>query len=273
MTSKSANKLIPSDPSKVMVIRDITPTITTLSVPFSRFGLLKIGGRGTLVKLSTGNVAVFSPVALTPEVKAKVSSMGTLKYIVAPDIEHHIFISSWSKEYPLAEVIGMEGLPEKREDDPATKGVKFVHVFSTSNKHDMQISPEFDDEFSYEYIESHQNKELVFVHKPSRTLIQADVMFNLPATEQYSRTGESATSGVLTKIFDSVMNTRGDMIWQRRLLWHLAGKANRQAFTESAKVIKAWDYDRVIGCHGDVIETGGKAKFDLLTSWYTEGKK
>jgi len=272
MTSKSASKLIPSDPSKVMVIRDITPTVTTLSVPFLRFGLLRIGGRGTLVKLGTGNVAVFSPVALTPEVKAKVSSMGTLKYIVALDYEHHIFISPWSKEYPQAEVIGMEGLPEKREADPATKGTKFTHVFSASNKHDMRISAEFDDEFSYEYVESHRNKELVFVHKPSRTLIQADLMFNLPATEQYSKTGESATSGIFTKIFGAIMNTRGDMIWQRRLVW-LSGKADRPAFTESANVIKSWDYDRVIGCHGDVIETGGKAKVDLLTAWFTEGKK
>ncbi len=42
------SKLVPSNPSAVMVIRDITPNITTLSVPFSRFGLFRIGGRGTI---------------------------------------------------------------------------------------------------------------------------------------------------------------------------------------------------------------------------------
>ena len=46
------SKLIPSNPEKVMVIRKVTPDITTLSVPFLRFGKLKIGGRGTLGKLS-----------------------------------------------------------------------------------------------------------------------------------------------------------------------------------------------------------------------------
>jgi hypothetical protein len=268
MTSKSSSKLIPSDPAKVMVIRDVTPTITTLSVPFLRLGLMKVGGRGTLVKLRTGSVAVFSPVALTPEVKSKVSSMGTLKYIVAPDIEHHIFVSPWAKEYPLAEVIGMEGLPEKRERDPATKGVKFAHVFSAKNKREIRISPEFDDEFEYEFIHSHQNKELVFVHKPTKTLIQADVLFNLPATEQYSKTGLDANSGLFTKLFGSIMNTRGDMIWQRRLLWHVTAKADRPGFGESAKVIRSWEFDRIIGCHGDVIETGGKQKVELLTSWF-----
>ncbi|KAJ9613147.1 hypothetical protein H2200_003088 [Cladophialophora chaetospira] len=270
--SSSARSLIPQDPAKVMVIRDVTPNITTLSVPFLRFGHIKLGGRGTLVKLQTGNVAVFSPVAFTPDVQTKVKSLGPVKYIVAPDIEHHIFVSTWAKEYPEAEVIGMEGLPEKRENDPATKGTKFAHVFSSGNKLDLKISPEFDAEFSYEYFHSHQNKELVFLHKPSRTMIEADLIFNLPATEQYSKTGVDARSGILTKLFGSIMNTRGDAIWHKRFLWYGAGGKDRAGFADSVRRINAWDYDRVIPCHGDVIETGGKAIVSKITSWYTESK-
>ncbi|KIW99867.1 uncharacterized protein Z518_10795 [Rhinocladiella mackenziei CBS 650.93] len=271
-TPKSSASLIPSDPAKVMVIRDVTPTITTLSVPFLRFGRIKIGGRGTLVKLQTGNVAVFSPVALTPDVKAKVQSMGPPKYIIAPDIEHHIFISTWSAEYPEAEIIGMEGLPEKRESDPATKGIKFTHVFSAKNKLDLHVTPEFDEEFSYEYFHSHGNKELVFLHKPTGTMIEADLLFNLPATEQYSKTGINPQSGILTKLFGGIMNTRGDMIWQKRFLWYAAAGKDRAGFAESAKRIKQWDYDRIIPCHGDVIETGGKSIMDKALVWFTEGK-
>jgi hypothetical protein len=272
-TSKSAASLIPADPAKVMVIRDVTPTIATLSVPFLRFGHIKMGGRGTLVKLKTGNVAVFSPVAFTPDVKSKVQSMGPIKYIVAPDIEHHIFISTWAKEYPEAEIIGMEGLPEKREKDPATKGTKFHHVFSSKNKLDVHITPEFDDEFAYEYFHSHTNKELVFLHKPSRTMIEADLLFSLPATEQYSKSGINPHSGILTKLFGGIMNTRGDMVWQRRFLWYAAGSADRGAFADSARRIKQWDYDRIIPCHGDVIETGGKGIMDKALAWFTEGKR
>jgi hypothetical protein len=44
-----SSKLVPSDPAKVMVIRDIVPrTLTTLSVPFWRFGRIAVGGRGTI---------------------------------------------------------------------------------------------------------------------------------------------------------------------------------------------------------------------------------
>lgn len=48
ISTEMSSKLIPSDPDHVMVIRKVTPNIATFSVPFSRFGKVKIGGRGTL---------------------------------------------------------------------------------------------------------------------------------------------------------------------------------------------------------------------------------
>lgn len=272
--SKSANSLIPSDPSKVMVIRDITPELTTFSTPFLRFGRIKIGGRATLVRMSSGSLAIFSPVALTDEVRSTVASKGgNVKYIIAPDFEHHIFIGPWAKAYPNAEVIGMEGLPEKREKDADTKGTKFHHVFSQSNKLDLRVSDEFHREFDVEFFHSHQNKELAFLHKPTRTMIEADLMFNLPATEQFSKSGVSPTGGLLTRLFAGVMHTRGDMIWQKRFLWYGAASQDRDAFAQSVSRIKGWDFDRIIPCHGEIIETGGRQKWDTLTSWFADGKK
>lgn len=47
-TNNMSGKLIPSNPADVMVIRDVTPNVVTFSVPFKRFGMVPIGGRGTL---------------------------------------------------------------------------------------------------------------------------------------------------------------------------------------------------------------------------------
>ncbi|KAH6665489.1 hypothetical protein B0J14DRAFT_606210 [Halenospora varia] len=261
------------DPASTMVIRDVVPGITTLSVPFELAGKVKTGGRGTIVKLSTGSLAVFSPVSLTQEVRAKVEKLGILRYIVALNIEHHLFISSWAGAFPGAEVIGMEGLPEKREKSEATSGVKFTHVFTTQNKTSKKISSEFDTEFGYEYVDSHQNKELVFFHKPTGTLIEADVLFNLPATEQYSRTQDGAKSSVLTKFVVSLLHAEGDVKWQKRILWYLSCSSDREGFGQSAKRILNWDFDRIIPCHGDVIESGGKKVLERLTEWFREGKQ
>lgn len=274
MTSKSATKLIPADPSKVMVIRDVAPSITTFSVPFLRFGHIKIGGRGTAIKLQSGSIAVFSPVALTPEVEAKIQSMGNnVKYLAALDFEHHIFLGPWAKAFPNAQIIGVDGLPEKREADKATAGLKFASVFTASTKKDSKISEEFDREFEYEYFHSHVNKELVFFHKPSKTVIEADLIFNLPATEQYSKTGINPSSGLLTKLFGGLQHTHGSAIWQQRFLWYAAGGKDRKSFAQSVAAVDKWDFDRLIPCHGDVIETGAKSVYRKVMAWFLEEAK
>ena len=45
-----SSKLVPPNPADVMVIRDVTPNIATLSVPFARYGMFKVGGRATISK-------------------------------------------------------------------------------------------------------------------------------------------------------------------------------------------------------------------------------
>ncbi len=98
-------------------------------------------------------------------------------YIAALDYEHHIFITDWSKAFPEAKLLGVEGLAEKREKDQATAGSKFSHVWTQKNKASMKVDPDFDREFDYEYVGSHANKELVLVHKPDRTLIEAEYVY------------------------------------------------------------------------------------------------
>lgn len=272
------SKLIPSDPEKVMVMRKIHPDVLTCSVPFLRFGRVKIGGRGTIVRLQTGALAVFSPVALTESVKKELSTFGSgqIKYITALDAEHHIFLEPWSKAFPEAKVIGPEGLMEKREKQgghsiPRDKWV----VFKVSDKRGggLRVSEEFDKEFECEFVDAHANKELVFNHKPSRTLIEADFMFNLPAHEQFSRTNESPTSGLLAKIMCAINNTKGEAIWQRRFLWYAISAGNRQGFNESVGRIDKFDFDTIVPCHGDVIEKEGKSVFQKVMKWHLDAAR
>ncbi|KAE9971433.1 hypothetical protein EG327_009867 [Venturia inaequalis] len=261
------SKLIPSNPSEVMVIRQITKNITILSLPFSRFGHFHIGGRGTLVKLSSGGVAVFSPVALTPEVKETVSKMGELRYIAALDIEHHIFLGAWNKEYPNALILGPEGLLEKRAKQK-DEAVPINIIFTAKEKETTKVSAEFDADFEYEYVDAHVNKEIVFNYKPDRTLIEADLLFNLPATEQYSKTPVDTNKGFLTRLFAALQGTGGKALAQQRMIWYGTSAGDRRGFAKSMQVIRAWDFDRLVPCHGDVIETGAKGIFEKIMAWH-----
>jgi hypothetical protein len=260
-----------------MVIRRITPNILTCSTPFLRFGRIKIGGRGTIVKLRDNSLAVFSPVALTSSVKQQMQEQfqsTDVKYITALDNEHHIFLESWHKEWPQAKIIGPEMLPETRDKQGYFKIPEGSwKLFKKGDEKSWSVDETFDAEFDREYIPGHANKELVFNHKPSKTLIEADLMFNLPATEQFSKTGLSPTSGFLTRLFCAVNHSAGEALWQRRVIWYAISSGDRKGFNESVSRIAKWDFDRIIPCHGDVIESGGKRIFEKVMQWHLEAAK
>lgn len=120
------------------------------------------------VRLQNGSVAVFSPVALTDEVRTRVSKLGAVKYIAATDAEHHIFMDEWHKAFPDARLIGPDMLKEKRESQK--KPLPFHHLFAPRDNKSWMIDEAFDREFDAEYVHAHANKELVFHHKPTKTL-------------------------------------------------------------------------------------------------------
>lgn len=82
----------------------------------------------------------------------------------------------------------------------------------------------------------------------------------------------SPTSGILTKIFNSLQHTRGEAIWQKRLLWYALAE-DKKAMNASMARIASWDFDRIVPCHGDVIEQGGKGIFEKVMSWHIEAAK
>ncbi|XDG07592.1 hypothetical protein ABKA04_007207 [Annulohypoxylon sp. FPYF3050] len=298
-----SSKLIPSNPSDVAVIRTVTPNVVTVSVPFARFGIVRVGGRGTiskqishpdpphtyishpvtysppLVRLTSGTLAVFSPVALTPETRAKITELGgNVGYIIAGDIEHHIFLSEWSAAYPSARIVGPKGLAEKRakvHDDPKIGHEPFAFEWTAANHTSNAVSDEFAVDFEVEYVDAHPNKEVVLFYKPDRVLIQADLMFNLPATEQYSRVPEAQkeSHGFLNRIFESINSTSGEAKGIKRFLWYVISGKDRAGFNESVRRIAGWDFDAIIPCHGETVVGGGKELFNKVFEWHLQGHK
>lgn len=212
------------------------------------------------VRLTSGSIAVFSPVPLTTRVHEAITNLGgEIKYIAALNIEHHLNLTQWKNAFPGATIIAPEGLWEKRQTVPEFKDTPFGHVFRADAP--PKISEEFENEFTVEYVHSHQSKELVFLHKPSKTVIEADLVLNLPATEQYSRTGESATSGLLNKLLKPLASTEMSAYWQKKYVWHVSAMSDRKGFSASVQRIMAWEFDRIIPCHGDVIEHDARQVF------------
>lgn len=221
------------------------------------------------MRLRSGALAVFSPVTLTAQVRETLNQMGEVKYITAPDMEHHIMLGPWHAAFPNAKIICPEGLPEKRAGSKE-QHVRCDVVFQAANEK-QTVDEEFDSEFDHEFVPGHANKELVFNFKRDRTLIEADLLFNLPADEQYSKSDENPRSGILSRFFTAMQGTTGGaLMWQRRLIWYGISAGDRTSFNKSIAKIDKWDFDRIIPCHGEVIETGGKGVFRDVMKWHLE---
>lgn len=216
--------------------------------------------------------------ALTPDVQAKLAALGgPVKYIIALDIEHHIFLSDWAKAFPEAKLIGPEGLPEKRAKatDPKIGKEPFAVVFQAKpDKLAIKIDPEFDADFAYEYVDAHANKELVFFYKPDRVLIEADMMFNLPAVEQYSRVPEAEKKvGLPAKLFIGINSTEGEAKGMKRFLWYAMSARDRPGFNESVGRIDQWDFVTLVPCHGETMVGNAKEVWRKVFAWHLAGKK
>jgi hypothetical protein len=55
--------------------------------------------RMTIVRLSTGDLWCHSPTELTPELKAQIDSLGSLRHLISPNKIHYAHIGAWTSAY------------------------------------------------------------------------------------------------------------------------------------------------------------------------------
>jgi len=226
-----------------IVIREVTENVWTFSSPFARlYDLFPMGGRSTAIKLSDGTVWAIASTPLTAETKETVDNLGTVSYLLAADADHHFFLSEWKKAYPEAKMIGVEGLDEKKK----AESWKFDHIYT----------PGSDNLFGFEaditacYFDGFAKKDVAWLHVPSQTLIVADLIFNLPATEQFSKSKARSKVPFISKL--SVKDK-----FHQSFVWGQG--TDKEAMKRDAKTVAGWEFQRIIPCHGDVIETNGNA--------------
>ena len=69
--------------------------------PVQFFGL-PFSTRMTVVRLAGGYLWVHSPIRLSESITRQIDSLGSVKYLIAPNHLHHLFLSAWIAAYPNA---------------------------------------------------------------------------------------------------------------------------------------------------------------------------
>jgi hypothetical protein len=155
-----------------------------------------------------------------------------VRVLVAPSLLHHLHFAETWKRIPGAELWAPPGFADKVE------GIGYVHTFG------RDVWPH-DGEIAAEVIEgAPKRNEVVFFHRATRTLYTADLVFNI-----------HRHAGLLTPLTFRAMG-----IYKRfavAKMWNHWIK-DRAAFDRSIERMLAWDFDRIVMAHGDIVETGGR---------------
>lgn len=235
-----------------MQLIPITTNLWATTQPI-RFLGLKIGARMTIVRLSSSELLLISPISLSEGDRLALNELGTVRHIIAPNLFHHLFVGQARALYPQATVWGVEGLAQKRPD------LEFDALLNQAGT--------FAGELDYLPFEGFEVilprriamvNETVFYHRPSRTLVLTDIAFNF---DQSSSLGAQLAARVVGS-YNSLKPTLLEK-------WGTRDKAQVEA---SVRQVLAWDFERVIPAHGNIVETDGKAAFQAGYEWFLDCK-
>ena len=95
--------------------------------------------------------------------------------------------------------------------------------------------------------------ESVFLHRPSRTLLVTDLVFNLARPQ-----------GWAARLAFSLMGISGRVAQGPE--WRLLTR-DKQAARQSVERLLTWDFDRLVPAHGEVVPTGAVTLLEQATTW------
>ncbi|TPX68050.1 hypothetical protein SpCBS45565_g03317 [Spizellomyces sp. 'palustris'] len=244
-----------SSPSAPTIIRTLDASITTFSRPFSRFSVFPVGIRMSAVRLGNGDLFLLSPTPLDAPTTEKLEQLGGVKYLVCPNVVHHLYVGEYKKRWPEAKIIGVPGLREKRND------LEFDGIMGEKGSVDKLFG--FENEIEHRHFAGSGNQDTLYLHRPTNTLLTADLLFNMPPTDQYPP-GHSFNV-VLRAIYSTLKPNSG----MHRFFSRYLNTSNVAEMRKDVKYIaENWRFERIVPCHGGIIEEGGEQAFREAFAWY-----
>lgn len=147
--------------------------IWQLVQPFRLMGA-ELGRRLTVVRLPDGALWLHAPPAPTPAVRKALEALGPVAFIVAPNRLHDAFLDEFTKAYASAKLYAAPGFDGDHRHLPSIHPLGPVPPKAWADLIDQRL------------VEGMPKlNEFVFLHRPSASLIVADLVFNIRAPKPW----------------------------------------------------------------------------------------
>ncbi|MEM7696781.1 MAG: hypothetical protein AAF236_00065 [Verrucomicrobiota bacterium] len=208
------------------------PDVLQLSFSLKMLGC-EMGREVVLLKLQSGDLLIHSTAPFTDADRREIESFGNPRWMMEATAFHDTYSSEASSQF--------FGLPYLTPNP------------QHGNGRQLAAPPEWSDEIELLAFDGMPTlSEHAVYHRNSKTLILADLLFNVPESSRCTRRVLRVLSGI------------AEYPGQSRLLRFFI--RDRKAFRDSMNRLLEWDFERIVVGHGDPIETDARAKLETVLS-------
>ena len=213
-------------------VERIAENVWVLRYPLRLLGVA-IGRTVAVIRLASGKLVIHSTAPFTSTDVAAIRALGEPAWLLDATSFHDSHARAGRAAFPEVPYLAPEGFPE-----PA--GVNTSPLLPAP----AEWSPELE---MIELGGMPKVREHVLFHRPSRTLIVADLLFN------FGR-GGSAWTRFFARHVMRLKKFIGMSPFFRLMI------RDRDAFRSSVGAVLTWDFDRVIVGHGEIVQQNGKER-------------
>jgi hypothetical protein len=183
--------------------------------------------RMTIVRTPAGLV-LYSPVRLDREAIREIESLGRVTAIIAPNLFHHLFLRACAAAFPDARVLVPDGLAAK------------IGLIAPAEVMTERTVIGAGDDIGLRVCRGHTLRETILIHRPTRTLITADLIYNIASEQTFAER--------------AVFRAIGCYGAPGVAFYHAFAITDRAAIRQLVDDVARWRVRRIIMCHGGIIE-------------------
>lgn len=125
--------------------------------------------RMSVIRLKDDQLFICSPIALSEALQGALADLGQVRYLIAPNSLHDLYIAEWNAAYPEALIYTAPGLAQKRADLEITAELSDTPASAWAGEIDQVIMAG-----------NAITQEVVFFHRESASVIFTDLLQNMP---------------------------------------------------------------------------------------------